>query len=247
MSGPGDGSRQDRRISETAALVSAVAAVVGLLLAVFGVPTVGGSSVNRSIAEDAEAPASSSGPPPMTNSPYSPAVSATPHASRSAGPSPAATLPPGWRVVSAPALKAAFAVPGGWTRKRNSDIQSAWRSQDETHAMTVKRDSSYGPTAEAAAAGQLAWYNDSGESSMADLKVAEHSTRQNGQEALWLEIDYHWVRQSEPRKRVEVFVAGESGHVYQLLFDTVSTPNRLAEQQRMFATARSQLLIDRTQ
>ncbi|MFE9723134.1 hypothetical protein ACFYQ5_05940 [Streptomyces sp. NPDC005794] len=82
---------------------------------------------------------------------------------------------------------------------------------------------------------------------MADLKVAEHSTRQNGQEALWPEIDCHWVRQSEPRQRVEVFVAGESGHAHQLLFDTVSTPNRLAEQQRMFATARSQLLIDRTQ
>ncbi|MET9821840.1 hypothetical protein ABZ038_09490 [Streptomyces sp. NPDC006349] len=69
-------------------------------------------------------------------------------------------------------------------------------------------------------------------------------THQNGREALWLEIDYHWAGQSAPRRRLEVFVAGESGYVYQLLVDTEGTPQRLAEQTRLFSTARANLLID---
>ncbi|MCX5109525.1 hypothetical protein OOK13_13465 [Streptomyces sp. NBC_00378] len=114
--------------------------------------------------------------------------------------------------------------------------------------MSVKRDTSYGATAQAASAGQLAWYRDTAKSSMADLKAVSHTTRQNGRGALWLEIDYHWAGQSEARKPVEVFVAGRAGRagqVYQLLFDTAARPEKLAMQQRLFTTARAQLLIDR--
>ncbi|WP_205351049.1 hypothetical protein [Streptomyces sp. CB09001] len=112
--------------------------------------------------------------------------------------------------------------------------------------LTVKRDRTYGSTARAASAGQLDWYRDTSESSMADVEVTTHKTRQNGRDALWLEIDYHWEKQSEPRKRLEVFVAGKAGHVYQLLVDTEATSQRLAEQTRLFATARKNLLIDVT-
>ncbi|CAL9650085.1 hypothetical protein SUDANB176_06595 [Streptomyces sp. enrichment culture] len=80
-------------------------------------------------------------------------------------------------------------------------------------------------TARSASAGQLAWYRKTAESSMDDLEVVTHTTRQNGRDALWLEMDYHWVGQSEPRKRLEVFVAGKAGHVYQLLVDTTAPPD----------------------
>ncbi|MGW3955750.1 hypothetical protein ACWEKM_33655 [Streptomyces sp. NPDC004752] len=110
--------------------------------------------------------------------------------------------------------------------------------------MSVKRDSSYGSTPEAASAGQLAWYRDTAKSSMADLKVVTRPTRQSGKDALWLEIDYRWAGQAEPRKRVELFVAGKASHVYQLLFDTAATPKKLAAQRQLFAAARDQLLID---
>lgn len=79
---------------------------------------------------------------------------------------------------------------------------------------------------------------------MADLKVATRPTRQNGREALLLEIDYHCADRSEARRRVEVFVAGKAGQVYQLLFDTVATRERLADQKELLATARAQLQID---
>jgi hypothetical protein len=125
-------------------------------------------------------------------------------------------------------------------------VQSTWGSPDGAYDLSVKRDTSYGSTAQAASAGQLAWYRDSAESSMADLEVTSHKTRQNGRDALWLEIDYHWVKQREPRKRLEVFVAGRSGHVYQLLIDTEATPQQLSEQKSLFATARQNLLIDVT-
>ncbi|MGV9505757.1 hypothetical protein ACWDQZ_09135 [Streptomyces tendae] len=125
-----------------------------------------------------------------------------------------------------------------------SELQSTWRSPDGAYDLSVKRDRTYGSTPQAASAGQLAWYRDTAESSMADIEVTTHKTRQNGRDALWLEIDYHWARQSEPRKRVEVFVAGKAGYVYQLLVDTEATAQRLAEQSRLFATARASLRID---
>ncbi|MGW3968047.1 hypothetical protein ACWEFD_01815 [Streptomyces ardesiacus] len=127
-----------------------------------------------------------------------------------------------------------------------SEVQSTWRSPDGEYDLSIKRDRSYGSTPQAASAGQLAWYRDSAESSMADLEVTTHTTRHNGRDALWIEIDYHWVKQSEPRKRLEVFVAGRAGYVYQLLVDTSATAHRLAEQTRLFATARKSLLIDVT-
>lgn len=229
-----------------AALISAITAVIGLLLAVFGVPFVGGSSVNRTVADGAAtAPASSTSAPaemPTTGSPKLTAEPGTvpPASSR---PSPPA-IPKGWHRVSASDLTVAFALPDGWIQKDENDIQSTWKSPDDTHDMSIKRDTSYGSTVKAASVGQLAWYRDTDKSSMADLKAVTHPTRQNGRNALWLEIDYHYVRQSEPRKRVELFVAGKSGQVYQLLFDTAASPEKLNQQGQMFATARAQLLVD---
>ncbi|MET9658202.1 hypothetical protein [Streptomyces sp. NPDC006510] len=242
MSSSGDGTSSNRRIGEIAALISAVTAVVGLLLAVFGVPFVGGSLVNRTIADGAGTPASST---PTPSEPVSPSATAEPGTvpTASSRPTPPA-VPEGWHRVDEPGLTAAFALPDGWVQKRKNDIQSNWSSPDGAHDMSVKRDTSYGATAQAASAGQLAWYRDTGKSSMADIEVVTHTTRQNGRDALWLEIDYHYAHQSEPRKRVEAFVAGRAGQVYQLLFDTAADSGKLTAQRRLFATARAQLLID---
>lgn len=241
MSGSGDAGRR-MGMGEIAALVSAVVAVVGLLLAVFGVPLAGGPSPNQPVALGARAPVTSG----VSEIPETPAASASSTPTRPAGPrapSPPA-LPSGWERVRAPRLSVIFAVPDGWTQLIDSDLQNNWRSPDQSHDMSVKRDTTYGSTPEAASTGQLAWYRDTAESSMADLTVVTHPTRQSGKGALWLEMDYHWAGQAEPRKRVELFVAGEAGHVYQLLFDTAATPTKLADQQRLFAIARGQLLID---
>ncbi|MFF2325219.1 MULTISPECIES: hypothetical protein [unclassified Streptomyces] len=260
MSNSGGGTPPIRRAGEIAAWVSAITAVFGLLLAVFGVPLVGGSSVNRSIADHAGAPNTSSTPaPPETDAPGAPDATVDPdtapsESSQPSGssqpsvppqPSPPA-VPKGWHRVDEPGLTVAFAVPDGWNRKERNGIQSTWTSPDRAHDMSVKRDTSYGATAQAASAGQLDWYRDTARSSMAGLKVVTHTTRQNGRDALWLEIDYHWAGQSGPRKRVEVFVAGTAGRVYQLLLDTAADSGKLATQRRLFATARAQLLIDRS-
>lgn len=242
MSSPGQGAPPPRRIGELAALVSAVAAVAGILLAVFGFPQVGGSAVNRNIADrarDTPAPALP-GPPSATAS--GSAGSGAADSAPSDPPPPA--LPRGWQRVNDPGLTVVFAVPDGWVQKVDSDIQNTWHSPDRARDLSVKRDTSYGSTPREAAEGQLAWYRKSEESSMAGIEVSRHTTRQNGRDALWLEIDYHYVKQSEPRRRVEVFVAGRAGQVYQLLLDSAAGPGGRAEQQRMFATARAQLRID---
>ncbi|MEV1070173.1 hypothetical protein [Streptomyces sp. NPDC050263] len=247
LSSSGDGSSPNRRIGEIAAMVSAVTAVIGLLLAVFGVPFTGGSPVNRSVVGGAGTPNAPASTPQETRAASSPATTVGPGPAPSASPQPSpSTMAKGWHRVSEPKLTVAFAVPDGWIQERENDIQSNWRSPDEAHRMSVKRDTSYGSTVQTASAGQLAWYRDTDKSSMADVKVVTHTTQQNGQDALWLEIDYHWAGQSEPRKRVEVFVAGKAGDVYQLLFDTASSPEKLATQMQLFATARAHLLIDMT-
>ncbi|WP_167396244.1 hypothetical protein [Streptomyces bobili] len=257
MSGPGDATAPDRRVGELAALVSAITAVVGLLLALFGVPFVGGSPVNRSVAAPVDSPATATATATATAAWSASAVptnSGSPGASGEPGtapaasaPSPSPDVPEGWRRVGEPALTVVFAVPDGWVRRPAGAIQSTWRSPDGTHEMSVKRDTSYGATPREASVGQLAWYRDTAASSMAGLKAVTHTTRQNGKDALWLEIDYHWAGQTEPRKRVEVFVAGSAGHVYQMLFDTAAGPGNLnlATQRGLFATARAHLLIDR--
>ncbi|MFG2550168.1 hypothetical protein [Streptomyces sp. NPDC048581] len=237
MSGAGDGTPSGRRMSvgEIAALVSAATAVVGLLLAMFGVPLIGGSpSGNRPTTAGGAAAASAAPDRSASTAPPTDPTAAS------------SALPSGWRRVDAPDLRAAFALPDSWTQDVDSDIQSNWSSPDENHAMSLKRDLSYGSTPKAAGAGQLKWYRDTSVSRMADLKVVTHPTRQNGKDALWLEIDYHWAGQDEPRKRVELFVAGKAGHVYQLLFDTAATPGKLATQKQLFATARAHLLIDQS-
>lgn len=143
-----------------------------------------------------------------------------------------------------PGLTVSFAVPDGWKRVVRNDVQSTWRSPDGAFDLSVERDGTYGSTPEDAAAGQLGWYRRTGKSSMADLTAVTHSTRQGGRDALWLEIDYRWEGRSGPRKRVELFVAGRAGHVYQLLVDTAATSANLAEQRRLFGLARDALAVD---
>lgn len=245
-----------------AAVVSAITAVAGLLLAVFGIPLVGGSSpLGRGVAAEgaptsdavaAASPSPSQTPTPSASASVSVPASALPSVSPSPPPasvsapasSCSSSLPKDWRRVKAAALAVCFGRPDGWEQVPASEVQSTWRSPDRSYDLSVKRDRSYGSTPQAASAGQLAWYRDTAESSMADLEVTTHKTRQNGRDALWLEIDYHWARQSKPRKRLEVFVAGRAGYVYQLLVDTEASPQRLAEQSRLFATARESLRID---
>lgn len=251
-------------------MVSAITAVAGLLPALFGVPLIGGSAAGRSVADDVGAAAV---PAPSTSVPSGPpstragneetepsAPQTTPAGNEEPEPSgppstragsdgtePSASPPPkGWHRVDEPRLTVAFGLPDGWVRQPASAIQSTWHAPDGAHALSVKRDTTYGSTARAASTGQLAWYRRPAESSMDGLEVVTHTTRQNGRDAIWLEIDYHYVGQSEPRKRVEVFVAGKAGHVYQLLLDTTATRGHLAEQRRLFTTARSHLLIDTT-
>ncbi|MFE6103680.1 hypothetical protein ACFVQ4_27455 [Streptomyces laurentii] len=146
--------------------------------------------------------------------------------------------------MTEPGLTAAFAVPDGWKRTKKTAIQSFWASDGGTYEIVVKRDTSYGPTARAAAEGQLAWYREEAESSMSGLRATTHTARQGGQDAVWLELDYHWRGQTAPRRRVEVFVAGDAGRVYQLLVDTAAGGDRLARQRELFETARAQLVTD---
>jgi hypothetical protein len=147
-------------LGEITALISAMAAVAGILLGIFGVPPFHGAS-NPRPRTDARSPATASAnpstaPTPSTTSTAS-ATSATPSA------------PP--------------ALPQGWRR------------------------------------------------------VTE-------QDAVWLDLDYHWRGQTAPRKRVEVFVAGDAGRVYQLLVDTTAGGDRLTRQRELFETARAQLVTD---
>ncbi|MGW4159220.1 hypothetical protein [Streptomyces sp. NPDC004788] len=225
---PQQGGVPVRRLGEVAALISAMAAVAGILLGVFGVPSFHGASTAHSPA--------GSGPPVATTA----APSAT-----SPLPSPSLpALPKGWHRVREADLTTVFAVPDGWTRTDKNAIQSGWASRGGTYEIVVKRDTSYGPTAQAAAEGQLAWYRKETESSMAGLRATTHSTRQGGRDAVWLELDYHWRGQTTLRKRVEVFVAGDAGRVYQLLVDTTATGNHLAGQRELFEAARMQLITD---
>ncbi|MER6998666.1 hypothetical protein [Streptomyces sp. NPDC000410] len=219
-----------RRLGELAALVSALTAVVGLLLALFGVPFVGNAPTG------APTGGVTAVPPPAAPTPTPTPTKAAP------GSQPAP--PAGWRRVTNPALAVSFAVPDGWKKEKENAIQTIWKSADGTYDMSVKRDTSYGATAQAAADGQLAWYRRTADSSMADVRSVPRATRQGGKAAVWLEIDYHGAGQTEPRKRVEVFVAGDAGRVYQLLIDTVATPERLAKQRELFGIARAQLRTD---
>lgn len=157
----------------------------------------------------------------------------------------AVSTPPGtWQQISEPSLTVTFAVPGGWKRVETNQIQSRWRSQDDTYRMAVKRDDAWGPTAEKAVAGQLAWYRDTGQSAMTDIKAQTRTVQHNGGDALVLDLDYRWASHSAPRKRVELFVAARDGYVYQLLVDTEATPGRLAELRRIFDTASARFQPD---
>ncbi|MDX3384674.1 hypothetical protein PV682_24865 [Streptomyces niveiscabiei] len=225
---PDQRSAPARRLGEIAALVSALAAVAGILLAVFGVPGFPGATAARP-----GAPSTASAAPP----PSATTAAAVPSPSLPA-------LPRGWRRVAEPELTAVFAVPDGWTRTKKNAIQSAWASPGGTYEIVLKRDTSYGPTARAAAAGQLAWYREEAESSMAALRATTRAFRQGGKEGVRLDLGYHWRGQSAARSRVEVFVAGEAGRVYQILVDTPAGGEHLARQRELLETAVACLVPD---
>ncbi|MFJ2587609.1 hypothetical protein [Streptomyces sp. NPDC087538] len=116
MSASGEGTPPSRRTGEIAAWVSAITAVVGLLLAVFGVPLVGGSSVGRTNAGNAGAPDATVGPDatPSGSSQASPPSQASSPSQPSPPSQPAPpAVPKGWHRVGEGGLTVVFALPGG--------------------------------------------------------------------------------------------------------------------------------------
>ncbi|MFD7628002.1 hypothetical protein ACFV7Q_18535 [Streptomyces sp. NPDC059851] len=248
------GRQPGRRLGEVAALVSAVTAVAGLLLAVFGLP-------GAMVASGARppAPGSPATPGPSATAPSGPGQPATPAPPAPSGPAPGtptpgsgttqapatpgapAPLPAGWHRFTEPGLTLSGAVPDGWQPDAQDELRRNWKSPDGAHVLGFKRDSFHGTTAEAAADGQLAWYRKTAESAMEGLQVQRTRTAHDGEEAVLLTLDYHWPGRSAPRRRVELFVAGADQRVYQLLVDSEAGAGRPAEQAELFDTARGQL------
>ncbi len=249
---PGGAAGQSgRRLGEVAALVSAVTAVAGLLLAVFGLPGALGSPGAKTPAPGAApaAPAPVSSTPARTPTGAEPAPSGTgttPEPSRGAGSSaaPPGPLPDGWHRIQEPALTLTGAVPDGWPAEAGDELRRIRTSPDGAHVLGYKRDSFHGSTAAAAADGQLAWYRTTAESKMEGLEAGRTAATHEGRDAVVLTLDYHWSGQSGPRRRIELFVTGDGGQVYQLLVDSDATSGRPAEQARLFDTARAQLRTD---
>ncbi|MFK0252451.1 hypothetical protein [Streptomyces sp. NPDC090445] len=256
-SGPEEngGREPRRRLGEVAAAVSAATAVAGLLLAVFGLP---GAVVSSGARPPAPGTPASPGPSatapsapgqPATPAPTAPPASPAPRASPAPTPGSATTpapapLPAGWHPFVEPALTLSGAVPDGWQPEASDDLRRNWKSPDGAHVLGYKRDSFNGTTADAAADGQLAWYRKTAESSMEGLQVQRTRTAHDGKDAVLLTLDYHWAGQSAPRRRVELFVTGAAGQVYQLLVDSEAGAGRPAEQAGLFDTARARLRTD---
>ena len=198
-----------RHLAEAAAVLSALAAVAGVIVAVLDQSADGDSGARRQ-------------PSPTRTVP-----------------TPADSAPGGWSTFDEPGLTVSFKVPDGWKRVERNATQSRWRSPDDTFSMAVKRDNAWGPTVRETVEGQLTWYRDTGQSEMTDLDATQHRTVHDGRPATWVEIDYRWAPHSPPRKRIELFVPGEAGYVYQLLVDADATPDHLAKLRRLFATARA--------
>ncbi|MEU2393243.1 hypothetical protein [Streptomyces sp. NPDC007369] len=256
-SGPEEagGRPPGRRLGEVAAVVSAATAVAGLLLAVFGLPgPVVSSGVRPPAPGTPPPPASSAATPsapgrPATPEQPAPSASpapATPAPGSGTTPAPAgpAPLPAGWHRFTEPALTLSGAVPDGWLPDASDDLRRNWKSPDGAHVLGYKRDSFHGTTADTAADGQLAWYRKTAESAMEGLQAQRTRTAHDGKDAVLLTLDYHWPGQSAPRRRIELFVSGGAGQVYQLLVDSEAGPGRAAEQAELFDTARARLRTD---
>ncbi|MFE7094853.1 hypothetical protein [Streptomyces erythrochromogenes] len=231
-----------RRMAEVATVVSAATALAALVFAVVGL-TGGTGGTTRS-----------SGPPGATSAPPAEQPSARPTATAptaapttpQARPTPAESpLPPpaGWQPVEAAALTASLAVPDGWKIKEDDALRVNWISPDGRYVIGVKRDSTHGSTAQAASIGQLAWYRTSAESKMQDLTSQSHPVDQRGRNAVRLDLDFRWEGESRPSRRLELFVAGEHGQVYQLLAEDKHL-DRSSELTTLFETARTHLRTD---
>ncbi|MFJ3927656.1 hypothetical protein [Streptomyces sp. NPDC090022] len=78
---------------------------------------------------------------------------------------------------------------------------------------------------------------------MAGLTSASHPVDHHGRAAVRLDMDFRWQGESAPSRRVELFVAGENGQVYQLLAEDrhMAQGSGITE---LFETARAHLRID---
>ncbi|WP_327358623.1 serine/threonine-protein kinase [Streptomyces sp. NBC_01304] len=241
-------TRGKRRFLSSGAAMAAGGAATAIVVAAVTLLLVqpwDGAKSAEGAEDDGKGTTTSAPASPGPSPSETPSASETPSPSASASPSAPATPPPsGWRRVTEKQLTVALAVPKGWQVHERDRIKTNWHSPDDKFTLGVKRDNAYGPTAAEAAKGQLAWYRKTAESSMAGITTRTHRTRQGDRDAVWLEIDYHWNGQSGPRKRLELFVPGTGGRVYQLHVDNAATPAALAEQREYFDAARAQLRTD---
>ncbi|MFE6911470.1 hypothetical protein [Streptomyces erythrochromogenes] len=162
---------------------------------------------------------------------------------RSAGPPGATSAPPAERPSASPTVTAPTVAPTTPQARPTPALRVNWISPDGRYVIGVKRDSTHGSTAQAASIGQLAWYRMSAESKMQDLTSRSHPVDQRGTNAVRLDLDFRWEGESRPSRRLELFVAGEHGRVYQLLAEDKHL-DRSSELTTLFETARTHLHTD---
>ncbi|MFD7259244.1 hypothetical protein [Streptomyces sp. NPDC059874] len=235
------GTGRTRRMAEVAAVVSAATAVAALIFGLAG--------KDVSPARHAGAPGGTPGTslPPAETPSAGPTATATPAPPATTGSAPPTTPPPlpeGWHSVTAAALTASLALPDGWKVKDDDALHVNWISPDGRYVIGIKRDGTHGSTPQAASIGQLAWYRNSAESKMLDLTAASRTLDQGGRPAVRLDLDFRWEGESAPSQRIELFVAGAGGQVYQLLAED-KHPDKTSALTELFDTARAHLLIDR--
>ncbi|MFJ3513618.1 hypothetical protein [Streptomyces sp. NPDC090131] len=244
-----------RRMAEVAAVVSAATALAALMFGLFGLTGAGAGGSPRTPADPA-APGDVSEPPaerPSASPTATPTPTSTPTgpatAAPTARPTPVETPPPppppaGWHRVDVAALTASLAVPDGWKLKDDDALHANWFSPDNRYVIGVKRDSTHGSTAQAASIGQLAWYRRTAESKMVDLTATNRTQEQDGRSAVRLDLDFRWEGASPRVRRIELFVAGGHGQVYQLLVE-----DRYLDEDSaltgLFETTRTHLRTDR--
>ncbi|MFC9812977.1 hypothetical protein ACFVJM_13025 [Streptomyces virginiae] len=239
----GEGSPADstvgrtRRMAEVATVVSAATALAALVFALFGLTGGAGGSTRQPTA-----PGTTSSAPPA-ETPTAGPTATTPPSTRPTPAEPPPAPPEGWRRIDATALTLSLAVPDGWKIKDDDALHANWISPDGRYVIGVKRDSTHGSTAAAAAIGQLAWYRNSAESKMYDLKEQSRTLDQQGRSAVRLDLDFRWEGKTEPARRTELFVAGGGGQVYQLFVDDIHL-DAASELPTLFETARTHLRTD---
>ncbi|KOG44605.1 hypothetical protein ADK75_34675 [Streptomyces virginiae] len=246
-----------RRMAEVAAVVSAATALAALVFGLFGLTGSGFGSGGSSRTPAAPGAPGGSPEPPAERPSASPTATAVPppasapEGTATTRPSPTPTPvdtppapPAGWHRVDASALAASLALPDGWKIKDDDAMHVNWVSPDGRYVIGVKRDSTHGSTAQAASIGQLAWYRKTAESKMVDLTARSSTLEQGGRSAVRLDLDFRWEGVSSPARRIELFVAGEQGQVYQLLAEDQHLDGASALTD-LFETARTHLRTDR--